>query len=112
MVSFDIEPVGPMVKLTVVHDGFEPGSTVLAGVSQGWPILLASLKTLLETGEPAPGTSGPPPRVSRRRSRSLRCGRCCDGPSQSSPPVSNEAGRFSRKARIASRMSPVMVDRT
>jgi hypothetical protein len=25
---------------------------VLAGVSQGWPPILASLKTLLETGEP------------------------------------------------------------
>jgi uncharacterized protein YndB with AHSA1/START domain/DNA-binding transcriptional ArsR family regulator len=52
--TFDLEPIGPVVKLTVVHDGFEPGSTVLAGVSQGWPQLLASLKTMLETGEPLP----------------------------------------------------------
>ena len=51
-VTFDLEPAGAMVKLTVTHSGFEAGSTVLAGVSDGWPGVLASLKTLLETGEP------------------------------------------------------------
>jgi len=52
-VAFDIEEAGPgVVKLTVVHDGFEPGSEVLQGVSSGWPAVLASLKTLLETGSP------------------------------------------------------------
>ena len=50
-VAFDIEDAGQgVVKLTVVHDGFEPGSGVLQGVSGGWPAVLASLKTLLETG--------------------------------------------------------------
>ena len=39
-----------MVKLTVVHDGFAPGSAVLEGVRGGWPAVIASLKTLLETG--------------------------------------------------------------
>ena len=53
-VTFEIEPLGQMVKLTVVHDGFEPGSTVLEMVSEGWPELLSSLKTLLETGETLP----------------------------------------------------------
>jgi hypothetical protein len=43
-----------VVKLTVVHDGFEAGSEVLKGVSQGWPAVIGSLKTLLETGEPLP----------------------------------------------------------
>ena len=51
-VTFEIEPRGSMVKLKVTHGGFEPGSAVLAGVSGGWPTILASLKTLLETGEP------------------------------------------------------------
>lgn len=51
-VAFDIEPVGQMVKLTIVHDDFELGSTVAEMVSKGWPQLLSSLKTLLETGEP------------------------------------------------------------
>ncbi|MEY2583213.1 MAG: hypothetical protein QOE09_3062 [Ilumatobacteraceae bacterium] len=51
-VSFEIEPMGELVKLTVTHGGFEPGSTILSGVADGWPTILASLKTLLETGEP------------------------------------------------------------
>jgi len=48
-VTFEIEPVDDMVKLTVVHDGFEHESAVLEGISQGWPRILAELKTLLET---------------------------------------------------------------
>jgi uncharacterized protein YndB with AHSA1/START domain/DNA-binding transcriptional ArsR family regulator len=48
-VTFEIEPVDEFVKLTVVHDGFTPGSAVLEGVSQGWPRILAQLKTMLET---------------------------------------------------------------
>lgn len=53
-VTFEIEPTGEVVKLTVVHDGFEPGSLLLEAVSGGWLPLLSSLKTLLETGEPLP----------------------------------------------------------
>jgi len=53
-VTFNLEPVGGTVKLTVIHDGFPPGSAVLSSVSEGWPELLSSLKTLLETGEPLP----------------------------------------------------------
>jgi uncharacterized protein YndB with AHSA1/START domain/DNA-binding transcriptional ArsR family regulator len=53
-VTFDIEDLGPMVKLTVVHDGFDPGSAALEGVSGGWPAILSSLKSLLETGEVLP----------------------------------------------------------
>jgi uncharacterized protein YndB with AHSA1/START domain len=53
-VTFDIEPVGELVKLTIVHDGFDQGSQVLEGVTQGWPRILAGLKTLLETGEALP----------------------------------------------------------
>jgi uncharacterized protein YndB with AHSA1/START domain/DNA-binding transcriptional ArsR family regulator len=56
-VTFEIEPAGSSVKLTVTHDGFEPGSPMLEAVSGkrdfsgGWPQLLADLKTLLETGD-------------------------------------------------------------
>ena len=53
-VTFDLEPVGDLVKLTVVHGGFAAGSAVLPGISQGWPRLMSDLKTLLETGEPLP----------------------------------------------------------
>lgn len=63
-VSFDIEPLGELVKLTVVHDGFVPGSTVASMVGRGWPRVLSSLKTLLETGETLP--SDTEPRVSGR----------------------------------------------
>jgi DNA-binding transcriptional ArsR family regulator/uncharacterized protein YndB with AHSA1/START domain len=51
-VSFELEPMGELVKLTVTHGGFDPDSTILPGISEGWPTILASLKTLLETGEP------------------------------------------------------------
>lgn len=57
-VTFDIEEVGPMVMLTVVHDGFDEGSAVLDGVSNGWPRIISSLKTLLETGEVLPQPTG------------------------------------------------------
>ncbi len=50
-VTFEIEPQGDYVRLTVVHDGFEPGSAVLAAVGAGWPMLMSGLKSLLETGE-------------------------------------------------------------
>jgi uncharacterized protein YndB with AHSA1/START domain len=55
-VAFNIEPVGEMAKLTVVHDDFETGSTAATMVRNGWPIFLSSLKTLLETGEPLAST--------------------------------------------------------
>jgi uncharacterized protein YndB with AHSA1/START domain/DNA-binding transcriptional ArsR family regulator len=53
-VTFEIEPYGATVKLTVVHDGFPTGSTMRTMVSSGWPHLLSDLKTLMETGRPMP----------------------------------------------------------
>ena len=54
--TFNIEDQGELCKLTVLHDGFDAGSAVLAGISEGWPRVLADLKTLLETGDvPATG---------------------------------------------------------
>jgi uncharacterized protein YndB with AHSA1/START domain len=56
-VTLDIENVGPgVVKLTVTHDGFSAGSRVLRAISEGWPAVLSSLKTLLETGMALPAT--------------------------------------------------------
>jgi uncharacterized protein YndB with AHSA1/START domain len=51
-VTFEIEPMGSVVKLTLTHDDFEPGSKVLKGVSRGWPGILSSLKSLLESDKP------------------------------------------------------------
>ncbi len=54
-VTFDIEPLGDdQVKLTVVHDGLEPGGLTGSLISDGWPRVLANLKTFLETGETLP----------------------------------------------------------
>jgi uncharacterized protein YndB with AHSA1/START domain/DNA-binding transcriptional ArsR family regulator len=53
-VTFDIEPAGDAVRLTVVHGDFDPGSSALGMISEGWPHLLSSLKTLLETGAELP----------------------------------------------------------
>lgn len=50
--TFELEPVGAAVKLTVTHEGFLPGGAIQTSVAEGWTQLLASLKTLLETGEP------------------------------------------------------------
>jgi len=49
-VTFDIEPRGKVVKLTVTHDNLEEGGVTIRGISEGWPMVLASLKSLLENG--------------------------------------------------------------
>jgi len=49
--SFDIEPAEGSVKLTVVHEIDQADSKLIRAVSGGWPGILASLKSLLETGE-------------------------------------------------------------
>ena len=53
-VTFEIESLGEQVKLTVIHDDLEPGGVTGSLISQGWPRVLANLKTLLETGETLP----------------------------------------------------------
>ena len=50
-VTFEIEPYEAMVKLTVTHDELEAGSGMAKGIAKGWPIVLSSMKSLLETGE-------------------------------------------------------------
>jgi hypothetical protein len=48
----DIESVGAMVRLTVTHDELQPGSEMARKISSGWPRVLSSLKSFLETGRP------------------------------------------------------------
>jgi uncharacterized protein YndB with AHSA1/START domain len=48
----ELEKVGESVKLTIVHEMDRPDSKLIKAVSGGWPLILASLKSLLETGEP------------------------------------------------------------
>ncbi|MHB1083689.1 MAG: SRPBCC family protein [Thiobacillus sp.] len=53
-VTFSMEENGGVVRLTVVHEDFPPESKVFRACSDGWPMILSSLKTLLETGTPLP----------------------------------------------------------
>jgi uncharacterized protein YndB with AHSA1/START domain len=50
--TYELEPVGDSVKLTVIHEIDKPDSKLIGIVSNGWPLILASLKSMLETGEP------------------------------------------------------------
>jgi len=53
-VTFEIEPLGEVVCLTVTHDRLEPESEMLKRITLGWPKVLSSLKSLLEVGRPLP----------------------------------------------------------
>jgi Activator of Hsp90 ATPase homolog 1-like protein len=49
--TFELEPVGSAVKLTIIHEIDRPDSKLITAVSGGWPRVLSNLKSLLETGE-------------------------------------------------------------
>jgi len=50
---WEIEPMGVAAKLTLTHSMEQPDSEFIAAVSEGWPLVLSNLKSLLETGEVA-----------------------------------------------------------
>jgi uncharacterized protein YndB with AHSA1/START domain len=49
--TYEIEKKGESVKLTVIHEIERGGSKLIDAVSGGWPMILSSLKSLLETGQ-------------------------------------------------------------
>ena len=49
--TLEIEKHGTSVKLTILHEMNRAHSRFIASVTEGWPPILSSLKTLLETGE-------------------------------------------------------------
>ena len=49
-VTFEIEEYDDMVRLTVTHDELEADSGMAKGIKKGWPVVLSSLKSFLETG--------------------------------------------------------------
>jgi DNA-binding transcriptional ArsR family regulator/uncharacterized protein YndB with AHSA1/START domain len=53
-VTFEIEPLGDQVRLTVIHDDLLPDGMMGTLISGGWPRVMANLKTLLETGDTLP----------------------------------------------------------
>jgi uncharacterized protein YndB with AHSA1/START domain len=48
--TFELEPNGPAVKLSITHTIERDASKLIAAVSGGWPKILSNLKSLLETG--------------------------------------------------------------
>jgi len=50
---YEIEPTGACAKLTLTHSIERPDSSFIAAVSQGWPMVISNLKSLLETGDVA-----------------------------------------------------------
>jgi len=51
--TFAFEPMDGAVKLTSTHEIELPESKFIAALSEGWPLVLSNLKSLLETGEVA-----------------------------------------------------------
>src|SRR5206468_1901884 len=51
-VTWTIEPVGAVCRLTVEHEGFERDTATMKSVQSGLGVILDGLKTLLETGTP------------------------------------------------------------
>lgn len=64
LVTYDIEPAGDAVRLTMTESHDRPlDDDILSGGRQGWPAILSSLKSLLETGEPLVVKMAPPERM-------------------------------------------------
>jgi uncharacterized protein YndB with AHSA1/START domain len=64
LVTYEIEPAGDAVRLTLIeaHDR-AIDDDILSGGRQGWPAILSSLKSLLETGNPLVVKMAPPQRM-------------------------------------------------
>jgi uncharacterized protein YndB with AHSA1/START domain len=61
LVTYEIEPAGEAVKLTLTEANERPHSEdILSGGREGWPAILSGLKSLLETGR-APAIAMQPP---------------------------------------------------
>ncbi|HWA90718.1 MAG TPA: SRPBCC family protein [Rhizomicrobium sp.] len=52
IVTYELEQQGSVTKLTLTQTSPVADSKVIGMMSQGWPAVLAGLKSLLETGEP------------------------------------------------------------
>ena len=58
--SFELEPSGPAVKLSIKHAIDRDPSKLIVAVSGGWPKIISNLKSLLETGAVALQEAYPP----------------------------------------------------
>ena len=50
---YEIEPTGVAAKLTLTHSMEQPDSKFIEAVSEGWPLVISNLKSLMETGDVA-----------------------------------------------------------
>ena len=50
-VTFEIDTIEDMVRLNVIHGNFKPGSIIATKIVIGWPLVLSSMKSFLETGK-------------------------------------------------------------
>lgn len=55
--TYEFEEMGDTVKFTLTHESPAPESKLIKGVSTGWPMILSSLKSLLETGKALEATA-------------------------------------------------------
>jgi uncharacterized protein YndB with AHSA1/START domain len=61
LVTYEIEQAGGAVKLTTTEaHSWDVPDTILAGGRAGWPAILSSLKSVLETGKPLDIKMAPP----------------------------------------------------
>ena len=64
LVTYQIEPAGDAVKLTLIQSHDRPiEDDILSGGREGWPAILSSLKSLLETGQALAIKMAPPQRM-------------------------------------------------
>jgi uncharacterized protein YndB with AHSA1/START domain len=64
LVTYEIEPSGEAVKLTMLQSHDRPISDdILSGGRQGWPAILSNLKSVLETGKAMAIKMAPPQRM-------------------------------------------------
>jgi uncharacterized protein YndB with AHSA1/START domain len=49
VVTLELQPIDDLVRLTVIHGDFKDGSAMQGKISKGWPLVLSSLKSFLET---------------------------------------------------------------
>ena len=65
--TYQLEQQGDTVKLTLIQEIDRPESKLIEAVSEGWPGLIASLKSLPETGQPLEATRRWPEGLSRHQ---------------------------------------------
>ena len=64
LVTYEIEQTGAAARLTMTESHDRPISDdILSGGRQGWPAILSSLKSVLETGQPLSVKMAPPQRM-------------------------------------------------